>query len=363
MKLKVDFTELVRLGRVMMPEGSDFSLNRLALGFEPIDIALSSGKDVEIGELDSGITLLSYQGRQVLLYIKDHTGKFDAALVNGEQGNRFHIAHCSTLETMKNHDRYQRYVATNRLDGRFLIEDAASWGGVPRSGEAALKVCKNCLLKLNYRSYTSHAVRQNVFAAFSLTNFFSHYSTCFKYMPKDLSDRASIGYSPDWPELSKHVREAAGYRCDECFIDLSAHKKLCDVHHINGVKSDNAPSNLRVLCKDCHRKQPRHGGIFLSSRDMEIIRALRSRHGVLDNLQWDGVYQLTDTSVHGDIAVLQNKGFPVPVAGFDVLNAKGEVHATLEVAWPDRRIAVNLTKIDLPGWQVYQVGEICGGLG
>ena len=63
------------------------------------------------------------------------------------------------------------------------------------------------------------------------------------------------------------------------------------------------------------------------------------------------------------LAVLQNQGYLPPEVGYDVVDSKGMVVATLEAAWPDRRVAVNLTRVDLPGWQVYQLGGVCGGLG
>lgn len=51
-------------------------------------------------------------------------------------------------------------------------------------------------------------------------------------------------------------------------------------------------------------------------------------------------------------------GYPPPVVGYDLLNNAGEVFVTLEVAWPDRRVGINLEKADVPGWNVYLVGEV-----
>ncbi|MCY1302988.1 hypothetical protein D9M70_526750 [compost metagenome] len=106
-----------------------------------------------------------------------------------------------------------------------------------------------------------------------------------------------------------------------------------------------------------------HGGIFISQKDMEIIRNLRSMQGKLKTDGWAEVYELSDTSIHGDLAVLQDQGFSPPVVGFDLVNDKGVVVHTLEAAWPHRRLAVNLFKLDIPGWTIYQVGQVCGGLG
>lgn len=358
MKIKLDLKDLVRLGRVMMPEGSGFSLGRSNTVFEPIDVALQQGKEISLDDLDASTGLLSVEGRQVVLYIKDHTGRFENALQDGGRGNRFHISHCQTLDDMKRKNRYQRYVATNRLDGIFPIEGASGWGGKSQEGEARLKVCKYCLQRLNYKNSADYAVRQRNFDTFSFSEFFSRYSTCFKYMPTMLDEKASVGYTPDWSSLSKTIRLAASYICDKCGIDLSNHKNLCDVHHINGVKSDNRRKNLRVLCKDCHRKQPMHDGIFISAANMAIIRNLRLQQNRLKVSGWESAFDLSDMAVHGDMALLQKKGYPPPVIGYDLLNNAGEVFVTLEVAWPDRRVGINLERADVPGWHVYLVGEV-----
>ncbi len=363
MKLKVDFSALVKLGKIMSPEGSDFILDHYVYVSEPLDDELLTGKDVEVGELDHGTPLLSFQGRQVLLYIKDHGSYFDAALHDGEKGRRFHVAHCKTLELARNENRFQRYVATNRLDGNFLIEDPGGRGRVRREKVAQLKVCMNCLRHLNYKNVAQKGHLHKVFREFSIADFFSTYSTCFPYKPKSLSDLARVGYTDDWDAISRQVREQTNYRCDQCSVDLSRNRHLCDVHHINGVKSDNSRENLRVLCKDCHRKQPRHEGVFISARDMQRLQSLRAAQGLLKVKRWENdAYDLADSSVHGDMAILQSKGFPPPVIGYDVTDENGEVRTTLEVAWPAKKTAISLTKVELPGWKIYMVGEICGGL-
>lgn len=151
MKLNLDFSELVRLAKIMLPEGVNFSLGSSGFDFEPLDIELESGKEISLADLDSGSHLISLQGRQVLLYIRDHAGRFDAALMNPRDGKRFHVAWCKTLEEMRQKNRFERYHATNRLDGLFTIEDPGNHGSEPRSADVALKVCMNCLSKLNYR--------------------------------------------------------------------------------------------------------------------------------------------------------------------------------------------------------------------
>jgi hypothetical protein len=263
---------------------------------------------------------------------------------------------------MWNRNRSHRYVPTNNLSGEFLIEDSNTWGGL-RETRTPLKVCMNCLNKLNYQQSRTRGCVRQVFNTFSLVEFFTDYSTCFDHIPRGLSEASRVGYTEDWPDISRQVRMEAGYRCSQCQIDLSGYKVLCDVHHINGVKSDNRRENLQVLCRDCHRKQPNHGGIFIHHHQMQIINQLRRERAEPVGHGWAVVYAEADKAIHGDLSVLENKGYPPPIVGYELVGPDGAVaYEPLEAAWPSRKEAINLTKVEIPGWNVFLVGQICGGL-
>lgn len=46
----------------------------------------------------------------------------------------------------------------------------------------------------------------------------------------------------------KYLKEA----CEECGFKAKERRQL-DVHHLDGNKENNDPSNLRTLCPPCHR--------------------------------------------------------------------------------------------------------------
>lgn len=352
MKLNINFSELIRLGKRMLPEGSGFILGEKLIEFDPIDVELENGIRINISGLDSGSGLISLKGRQVLLYIRDHSQTYDSAIAEPARGNKFHIAWCKTLDNMRRDGRFGRYHATNRLDGFFEIDDAHG-----RHQDVELKVCKNCLEKLNYLESANKLIRQNIFSSFVLKDFFSHYSTCFRYMPKGLYNSTNSGYTEDWKEISNKIRHRQGFVCGDCNVDMSSHRNLCDVHHRNGVKYNNVDENLEVVCRDCHRKKPQHRGMFLSPSDMKIIQTCRLQQGLNNVDSWSEVYSLTDTSIHGDINILEVKKYPLPQLCYQIEHPAMGRRITLDAAWISEKIAINLEPVVLPGWTIFTVGE------
>ena len=51
----------------------------------------------------------------------------------------------------------------------------------------------------------------------------------------------------------RFLAERRGYKCEVCGIDSWQNKKLTlHVDHVNGDPSNNHPTNLRLLCPNCH---------------------------------------------------------------------------------------------------------------
>lgn len=242
----------------------------------PLEVRLS---DV-VSENASG--LLTYNNQQVLLYIKDSHRPIDVVKYEPKRAPKVHFMDCTTMKKMREAGRAERYVVTDRKDGIFLVntqEDRSDANTITEDVEAKLHVCRNCLKEHDYKNYSSigREEQNQLVKSFHFKEFFEDSKTYFSSLPRYTDKNAPVNaYSGDWKEISRKVRERDKWKCSECRVDLSSKKYLLHVHHKNGVRNDNKPSNLMSLCADCHSKEPMHSHVFLSQKDRDAIQALRN---------------------------------------------------------------------------------------
>lgn len=368
MPINVDFRALWESVRRMGAAERDFSINIDLRTLDPIDIELGQGIAVGLEDVEIESGLLHYKGRQILLYIPDHGPRIDQALANpkGKGVNRFHVCDCRKLQEMRERGRYERYVATNDLEGDFEVYGVSQANG-ERKGIAQLAVCMFCLERLNYKGYQGKTwnERRNIPREFSLEEFFSTYSSYFRHMPSRWAGgEQNAGYTDDWPEISGRYKAEQDFQCEKCGVSLKerAHRRLLHVHHKNGVKTNNQYSNLIALCADCHRKEPYHAHMHVPVEDTRLINRLRSEQTLMEDAGWDEVLEYADPAMEGLLLLCRDNDLPPPVVGHEITDQTGAVVAELELAWPDCQIAVPIRSADRDtaeqqGWEIWRMDE------
>jgi hypothetical protein len=248
-----------------------------------LDELEAGGISINLEDVEPGPGgLLSYNGEQVILYIKDTRASKETLQYSPEDSRRFHIAECKTLENMREMGRFERYIVTRKHDGLFLVDWIDHDTGAKGEIEAELKVCKNCLNKINYENYKkTKSIRNSVWNSFEISSFLRDYSTFFVQLPSRSDKTALVDkYVEGWSELSKKIKKARGWSCENCQVNLSSNPRLLHTHHKSGVKTDNSDKNLKVVCASCHSKEPMHNHLKVKVVEKQAIIAARLSQGL-----------------------------------------------------------------------------------
>lgn len=320
-----------------------------------IQEGLSKGVDINLEDLDDEISvggLLSYKGRQVLVYIPDQGSSVASVLRNPESGKRFHVCNCATLKSMHANNKDSRYVATNDTSGIFEL---TNWTGTEKA-RGALTVCRNCLRQLNYQDYLGrYKERTQIYKSFNLTEFFSTYSSLFKYKYAQSSE---VGYQARQYQVQENPAVwsvvSAPLACSSCHVTL-----------VGNVKSAEGNGEFDgVLCGDCHRRQ--HWSIaepVLLDKMQEITRE-RRKQGILDSVvSWDDALALADPAYHGLMKIYERQGYDVPEVGYPLTDSNGVVlDLEIPLAWEISKHGVVATldekeRCSSLGWNVITLGE------
>jgi len=181
---------------------------------------------------------------------------------------------------MREGGHYERYVISQRTDGKFKMNFLYGYGK-QQSETHELKVCKDCLDDLFYKGYRHTDPRRHaIHSAFSLIEYFARYPKTFiPFLPLHTDHTAPLNeYSNGFREASQRYRAESGWRCENCRIDLShpSHRRYLHIHHLNAQKSDDRRDNHRALCIRCHAEEPMHARLKNSPDYGEFLKVYPS---------------------------------------------------------------------------------------
>jgi hypothetical protein len=230
-----------------------------------LDALVSVG--IDISSLDevkahSDGTLV-YKDKRVVLYIRD-VNLHGSGRANQDDLPKFHIANCKTLDDMRAQNRFGRYVVAANVTGEFTLNQIRRTGSVKATTER-LHVCQNCLLHLRYDGFDKSmpfTMKRLIRDQFSLPIFFQRYphDVIFESDAEDELTAPLNDYTGDFGMHATAAKLRARYCCEGCGVSLVDRRKrrYLHAHHLNSIKYDNSPDNLRVLCILCHASQPGH---------------------------------------------------------------------------------------------------------
>lgn len=246
---------------------------------DPDELAKLAGEGLDVDSLDHVEILpdgtLAYKDRRVLLYIRDwnsYGGRKDSE-------PKFHIAGCNVLSNMKRMKRFARYVIASKTDGEFEV--IISDGYTKRRATRHLAVCQTCLAHLAFEGFSIEQPKQTrlqFVSSFGLDRFFEAYPlSLHSEVPDHFSDSAPENdYAPDFSPRSQKMRQDANWTCEGCRVRLAGpgEQRYLHVHHVDGSKWNDSPTNLRVLCIKCHASQPLHGHMKRLPDYIDFVRRL-----------------------------------------------------------------------------------------
>ncbi len=248
--------------RADLIEASETQVSYMRISRKDLEALKSVGLEINLDEVETlSDHTFSFQGERVLLYIMQPSQRG----LESAKLPKFHVANCSVWDRMKAHGRKDRYVASRRIDGMFVLDIARADGNVTRE-EHALEVCKNCLDKITWEGFSfdgmQRSARNRIFRDFSLTAFFEKKKeTLLREKPRWTPETIpSANYTDDFDAISSAARKAANWKCLKCKRSFTKafERRFLHTHHIDGVKGNNAPNNLSVLCLGCHADEPDH---------------------------------------------------------------------------------------------------------
>jgi len=222
----------------------------------------------------------------------------------------FHFMKCSDIRDKEQSGWIKAYRFTDNISGFFnVIKERFNRETNVYTVEEftqRLKPCKNCLSEWNWKNYRNvpQIEQYRIIENFNITEFFdvcANDENCREKINElyELMENNTVRLGSDiydnypsnsWYFISRMYRIAHRYRCEQCGVDLSAyahsreHGDLLVVHHVNGSHPDVGANNMKVLCKECHSKQPYHENTVYRNNPASQAQRIAD-HNLLNNLR------------------------------------------------------------------------------
>ncbi len=194
--------------------------------------------------------------------------------------HKYHLYRCTTIENYPI-SRQHRYKKTNNREGLFqyiITHNNREYEVEARQRGRRLNLCKHCFreLPLAFRRYRVSEFPLESFYQAEPTDQFLDYSE-YEYD----HDQIPRLYAHNWRQIANGLKALRGWCCEQCYIDLSRHKKYLHAHHTDGDVNNNIIANLKALCIYCHAEQPLHDHIKRQDAYQEFVSLFGPRNNNL----------------------------------------------------------------------------------
>lgn len=231
-----DFTSLKRyLNSIGIQVGEAVNTYRAV---KPGDVTINGIKGGQYTFRDDGIyiNLPNGERQQIFLY----KGKYH---LKNYGKPRMHIRKCSTIQEFIDSGSFRKEYRHANTESVPVVDMDNDDNEVIIDG---LPLCRNCAAQL-INEEKGIVIDSNSFVALLK-------ATRNANDEEENIDVDIFGYTKGWEKISKDYRSQHNYTCEKCGLHITNKwdYRFMHVHHIDGDKTNNEPSNLQCLCVRCH---------------------------------------------------------------------------------------------------------------